>query len=59
MGLGGGVPGHESRPHAIRTEDGVNGEGGCGGMAWLEGRGFVLGWIGDAIAMGGGTTMIL
>ena len=51
MGLGGGVPGHGSRSHAIRTEDGVNGEGGCGGMAWLEGRCFILEGIGDVAVL--------
>ena len=43
--LGGGVSGHESRPHATRTEGGVNDDGRWGRMAWLEGRGFVLGWM--------------
>ena len=43
MGLGGGVAGHDSRPHAIRADYGTNNDGGWGRMAWFEGRGFVWG----------------
>ena len=51
MGLGGGVPGHVSRSHVPRTKDWVNGKGGWGRMTWLEGRGFIMGRIGDIAVM--------
>ena len=51
MGIGSGVSNHESRSHATSTEGGINDDGGWGRMAWLEGRGFILGRMGVVTVM--------
>ena len=51
VGLGGGVSGHESRSHATSTEGGINDDGRRGRMAWLEGRGFIMGRMGVVAVM--------
>ena len=50
-GRNGGVVGHQRRTLATRTEGGINDDGGQGRMAWLEGRGFIMGRMGVVVVI--------